>query len=80
MIEAISALGGLHYPTIHLLGKTLQGCWLIHRVAGALYGNTEQGWTSDTVAMTWLKGFAKSTKLDAFFGLTWCSLNFFTWS
>ena len=63
MIEAISASGGLHHPTILLKGKTLQGCWLIHRVAGASYGNTERGWTTDAEAITWLEGFAKFTKL-----------------
>ena len=63
MIEAISASGGLHHPTILLKRKTLQGCWLIHRIAGASYSNIECGWTTDTEAMTWLEGFAKSTKL-----------------
>lgn len=62
MIEAISASGGLHYPTILLKGKTLQGHWLTYRIAGASYGNTERCWTSDAEAMTWPEGFAKSTK------------------
>ena len=43
VIEAIFALGGLHHPTILLKGKTLQGCWLIHRIVGASYGDTECG-------------------------------------
>ena len=67
VIEAISALGGPHHPTILLKGKTLQGHCLIHRIVGALYGNTECGWTSDKEAMTWLWGFAKSTKLQVIF-------------
>ena len=62
IIEAISASGGLYHPTILLKGKTLQGHWLLHRIVGASYGNTECGWTSDKEAMTWLEGFAKSTK------------------
>ena len=63
VIEAISASGGLHHPTILLKGKTFQGCWLIHRVTGASYGNTECGWTTDAEAITWLEGFAKFTRL-----------------
>ena len=58
MIEAISASGDLHHPTI-----LLKGSWLIHRIAGASYGNTEWGWTTDAEAITWLEGFAKFTKL-----------------
>lgn len=62
VIEAISAAGECHHPTILLKGKTLQGRWLVHRIEGASYGNTERGWTSDREAMKWLEGFAKGTK------------------
>ena len=62
VIEAISASGNVHHPTILLKRKTLQGCWLIH-IPGASYGNMERGWTSDEEAMTWLEGFIKSTQL-----------------
>ena len=62
VIEAISTSGSTHYPTILLKGKTLQGCWLTHRIPGTSYGNTEHGWTTDEEAITWLKGFIESTK------------------
>ena len=61
VIEAISASGSTHYPTILLKGKTLQGCWLTHCIPGTSYGNTECGWTTDEEAITWLKGFIEST-------------------
>ena len=63
MIAAISASGNVLHPTILLKGKILQGHWLIHRIPGASYGNTERGWTSDKEAMTWLEGFIEPTKL-----------------
>ena len=62
VIEAISVSGAAHHPTILLKGKTLQACWLTHRIPGASYGNTKQGWTTDEEAITWLKGFIESTK------------------
>ena len=63
-MEAVSASGNLH-PTILLKGKILQGCWQTHKIPRASYGNTEWGWASDKKAMTWLEGFAKSTKVSA---------------
>ena len=63
VIEAISASGSTHYPTILLKGKTLQGRWLTHRIPGASYGNTEHGWTTDEEAITWLKSFSQQNHM-----------------
>jgi len=63
VIEAVSATGECHHrATVLLKGKTFQARWLIHRVEGASYGNTEKGWTSDVEAKKWLEGYAKGTK------------------
>ncbi|KZP02543.1 hypothetical protein FIBSPDRAFT_660821, partial [Athelia psychrophila] len=62
VIEAISAAGACHHPTILLKGKTFQSRWLKYKIQGASYGNTERGWTTDAEAITWLEGFLKATK------------------
>lgn len=62
VIEAISAAGACHHPTILLKGKTFQSRWLKYKIQGASYGNMERGWTTDAEAITWLEGFLKATK------------------
>ena len=61
-MEAVSAAGEIHQPTILLKGKNFMICYLEHQIIPAMYGNTERGWTTDVEGLCWLDEFAKQTK------------------
>jgi hypothetical protein len=62
MMEAVSAAGKIHQPTILLKGKNFMIRYLEHQIIPAMYGNTERGWTTDAEGLRWLDEFAIQTK------------------
>lgn len=63
VIEAISAAGLAHDPTILFKGKIFYTDYLKYQIKGASYGMTECGWTNDDEGMKWLHTFVQKTKL-----------------
>ena len=61
-MEAVSAAGEIHQPTILLKGKNFMIRYLEHQIIPAMYGNTERGWTTDAEGLRWLDEFVKKTK------------------